>query len=92
MTESSVNKPHPPRHHHGGLLLIALYKFAHAALFVALGVSALKLLHKDLDDLVVNLAVRLRFDPESRLVDFLLEKASLVSDPMLKRLGTAAFA
>ena len=73
-------------------MLIALYKFAHVALFLAVGVGALKLLHKDLDDLVVSLALRLRFDPESRLVDFLLEKASLVDDPMLRRIGAGAFA
>jgi uncharacterized membrane protein (DUF2068 family) len=92
MTESSSPKHHTPRHHHSGLLLIALYKFAHVALFLAVGVGAIKLLHKDLDDVVVNLALRLRFDPESRLVDFLLEKASLINDPMLKRIGAGAFA
>jgi len=41
---------------------------------------------------VANLAVRLRFDPESRLVDYLLDKVSLINDPMLRRVGTAAFA
>ena len=72
--------------------MIALYKLAQAALFVALGVSALRLLHADLNDVVVNVARHLRFNPESRLVDFILIKASLVNDPMLKRFGTAAFA
>ena len=37
------------------------------------------------------LADHLHFDPESRLVNFVLEKASLVNDPDLRRIGLVAF-
>ena len=77
--------------HNRWLLLIALYKFFHALLFVAIGVGAHRLLHKDIADQIVLLAHHLRFNPESRLVNFILEKASLVNDPVLRRIGFVAY-
>lgn len=79
------------RRHNRWLVLIALYKMLQAALFMAIGVGALRLLHKDVGDMFAMLADRLRFNPESRMVNFLLEKASLLNDPVLKRIGAAAF-
>lgn len=92
MTESSLPPSRSPRHHHGGLLLIALYKFANAALFLAVGVGAHHLLHKDLSETVLHFVRHLRFNPESRLVDLLLERVSLITDPMIRRVEVAAFA
>ena len=79
------------RSHNHWLLLIALFKFAQALLFVAIGVGALKLLHRDIADDLSNLADRLHFNPEWRVIDFLLDKASLINDPLLRRIGLAAF-
>jgi uncharacterized membrane protein (DUF2068 family) len=72
-------------------VLIAAYKFALALLFVAVGVGALRMLHKDIGDQVARLAHHMRFNPESRFVDFILDKASLLNDPLLRRIGAAAF-
>ena len=77
--------------HNRVLLLIAFYKFLHALFFIAIGVGAHRLLHKDLADEIDLFARHLRFDPESRLVSFVLEKASLVNDPLLRRIGFFAF-
>ena len=79
------------QHHNRVLLLIAFYKFLHALFFIAIGVGAHRLLHKDLADEVDLFARHLRFNPESRLVSFVLEKASLVNDPLLRRIGFFAF-
>lgn len=79
------------RSHNHWLLLIALFKFAQALLFIAIGVGALRLLHRDIADDLYNLADRLHFNPEWRFVDFLLDKASLINDPLLRRIGLAAF-
>jgi len=84
----------PPirRHHHNRwLVLIAFYKLIQAVLFIAIGVGALRLLHKDIGDLFATLADHLRFNPEARIVHFVLVKASLVNDPLLRRIGAAAF-
>ena len=79
------------RRHNRWLLLIAADKFLHALLFVVIGIGAHRLLHKDLADEVDLFARHLRFNPESRLVSFVLEKASLVNDPLLRRIGFFAF-
>ena len=79
------------RSHDHWLVLIALFKFAQALLFVAIGVGALKLLHRDVADELYNLADRLHFNPEWRVIEFLLDKASLINDPLLRRIGLAAF-
>lgn len=70
--------------------MIAVYKFAQALLFLAIGVGARRLLHKDIGDELAALADHLRFDPESRFVNFVLDKASLLNDPLLRRIGLAA--
>jgi uncharacterized membrane protein (DUF2068 family) len=79
------------RSHNQWLLLIALFKFAQALLFVAIGVGALRLLHRDIADLLYGLADRLHFNSDWRFVDFILDKASLVNDPLLRRIGIGAF-
>ncbi len=78
------------RGHNKWLVLIAVYKLLQALLFAAIGVGTLRLLHKDIGDLFADLADWLRFNPEARIVHYLLEKASLINDPILRRIGVAA--
>jgi uncharacterized membrane protein (DUF2068 family) len=77
--------------HNRVLLLIAVYKGLQALLFVAVGVGALRLLHKDIDEVISRVGDLLRFNPESRFVNFLYDRAWLVNDPLLKRIGALAF-
>lgn len=91
MTGSSLQIAHKPRHHHAGLVLIAAYKLLQALFFVAVGVGAFRLLHKDVGDVLAQIASDLRFNPEGRFVNFVLDRASLLNDPMLRRIGFAAF-
>jgi len=91
MTDSPSPSLPIPRRHNRWLVLIAAYKFALALLFAAVGVGALRLLHKDIGDQLAHLAHHMRFNPESRFVDFILDKASLLNDPLLRRIGAAAF-
>ena len=78
--------------HNRFLLLIAVYKVLYALLFIAIGFGAHRLLHKDVADQIELLARHLRFNPESHLVIFVLGKASLLNDPLLRRIGFVAFA
>jgi uncharacterized membrane protein (DUF2068 family) len=64
---------------------------AQAALFIAVGVGALRLVGKDLGDLLSQLADHLRFNPESKLVNFVLDRAAFVDDRMLRRIGAVGF-
>jgi uncharacterized membrane protein (DUF2068 family) len=79
------------KQHNKLLILIAVYKGLQALLFFAVGIGALRLLHKDVGDVFEDLRDSLHFSPESRLVNFLLEKASLINDPILRRIGAVAF-
>lgn len=78
-------------HHNRWLMLIAFYKLIQSLLFMAIGVGALRLVHKDVGDMFLLMADHLRFNPEARIVHFVLVEASLVNDPLLRRIGAAAF-
>jgi uncharacterized membrane protein (DUF2068 family) len=91
MTGPIRKSPARLRGHNRWLLLIAGYKFLQALLFVAIGLGAHRLLHKDIADQIDLLARHLRFNPESRLVNFIFSKASLINDPLLRRIGFVAF-
>ena len=74
-----------------GLLLIGLFKLAKAIFFFCIGAGAVHLLHKDVGDEVTRLALRLRFDPESRLVALLLHKADLIDAHRLRQISVGTF-
>jgi uncharacterized membrane protein (DUF2068 family) len=71
------------------LIAIGILKLAKAVLFVALGFGVIKLLHKDIADLLTRLVIALRFDPENRAVNLLLEKSALLNPRRLKVISFA---
>jgi uncharacterized membrane protein (DUF2068 family) len=77
--------------HDRGLLLIGLFKLAKAIFFFGVGVGAIHLLHKDLEDEIMRLALKLRFDPESRFVSLLLDKVDLIDAHRLRQISVATF-
>ena len=87
-----VTPVHAHAEHSQGLLLIGLFKLGKAALFVAIGIGALKLLHQDLSDVLLRVASHLRFDTESHFITLLLEKAELINDHRLREISLATFA
>ncbi len=91
MTDSPSQSLSKPRRHDRWLILIAAFKLAQALLFIVIGVGALRLLHKDVSDILEKLASHLLHNPESRLVNFILEKSSLIDDRLLRRIGAVVF-
>lgn len=92
MTGSTLQKAaKATRRHNKGLVLIAVYKLLFALVFIAVGVGALRLVGKDVGDILYRIASDLRFNPEGRFVNFVLDRASLLNDPMLRRIGFGAF-
>jgi uncharacterized membrane protein (DUF2068 family) len=69
------------------LRLIALFKLVKAALLIAVGVGALKLLHKDVASAVEHWVELLRFDPKNHYIDIALEKVSNLTPGKIKQLG-----
>jgi uncharacterized membrane protein (DUF2068 family) len=79
------------RHPNGGLVAIAIFKLLKALLFVAIGIGALKLLHKDIVDVLTRIATDLRFDPDNGFISFLLDKATLITDNRLRWISIGVF-
>src|SRR5258708_30623245 len=77
--------------HDRGLLLIGLFKLGKAILFFLLGIGAVHLLHKDLGDEVLRLAASLKFDPESKFVQLILDKVDLIDAHRLRQISVATF-
>ncbi|MGA2849299.1 MAG: DUF2127 domain-containing protein [Terracidiphilus sp.] len=92
MTDAPSQLSPDVRGHNKWLLLIAIYKLGQALLFIALGVGALRLLHKDIQDELTQLIDHLRFNPESRLINFILVQSSIIDDRMLRRVSAVLFA
>lgn len=67
--------------------MIALFKLVKAALLIAVGVGALKLLHKDVAGAVEYWVELLRLDPNNHYIDIALEKASNLTPDKIKQLG-----
>jgi uncharacterized membrane protein (DUF2068 family) len=91
MNSSPLQSSSNVREHNTWLILIAAFKLFQAVLFLLVGVGALHLLHKDIGDLIERLVDHLRFNPESRIVIFILEKATLLDDRLLRRIGAVVF-
>lgn len=98
-TQSESAQRHPmtvqrqPEHkaHDRGLLLIGLFKLAKSIFFFCIGMGAIHLLHKDLGDVVMRVAMALKFDPESRFVSLLLDKVDLIDVHRLKLISLGTF-
>lgn len=73
------------------LRLIALFKFLKAALLVALGVGAFKLMHKDIGGIFEHWVMALRLDPGSRLIDLAWAKIASARSDQIKKIGIGSF-
>ena len=82
---------HKHRLNNRWLELIAAYKLLQALLLVAVGVGALRLLHKDVSDILGNVIHALHFNPEWHFVSFLLDKSALVNDHRLREFSVFMF-
>ena len=56
-----------------------------------MGFGVIRLLHKDIADVLLRAMTALRFDPENRFVNVLLEKSALLSPHRLKEISFAIF-
>ena len=82
----------PGKATHGrGLRLIAAFKLLKACALIAVGVGALKLLHKDVAAIVEHFINMFRVDPHNHFIDLLLTKLSNLDDRKLKELSVGTF-
>ena len=82
--------PHPSQDR--WITVIAIFKLVKGVLLVAVGIGALKLLHKDAGDILERWIDVLRVDPDNRYVHASLVRVLSVNDRMLKEIGAGTFA
>lgn len=73
------------------LFLIGLFKLAKAALLIAVGIGAIKFLHKDLGGTVLHWTQVLRVDPDNTYVHAFLLKIFRLTPKQLKELSVGTF-
>jgi uncharacterized membrane protein (DUF2068 family) len=74
-----------------GLLLIAAFKLIKGLALLALGIGALRLLHKDVAAEISQWIDVLRVDPHNHYIQLLLDKLGMVDDRKLKALSIGTF-
>jgi uncharacterized membrane protein (DUF2068 family) len=77
--------------HSRGLRLIAAFKLLKGLALLALGIGALRLLHKDLAAVVEHWINIFQVDPHSHYMQLFLAKLSIVDDRRLKQLSVGTF-
>jgi len=73
------------------LLLIALFKLIKGILLLAVGIGALKLLHRDIAQTVAHWVDILRVDPDNRLIHRLLTRILSVTPAQLRAASGGTF-
>ena len=83
----------PPRYSgDAGLWLIGGFKLAKGLLLLVVGVGILRLLHRDVADVLASWIAQLHVDPENRYVDRALSAALSLDDRRLKQISVGTFA
>ena len=80
------------RHRHDRwLIVIGAFKILEGVLFVLLGLGVVRLLHRDIGDMLLRLATSMRIDPESHFVNLLLEKVQLLTPHKIRLISAGIF-
>jgi uncharacterized membrane protein (DUF2068 family) len=90
-TGTASKHGHAVRHHNRGLVTIGLFKLVEAVFFLLVGFGALHYIHRDLGDAAQQLALRLRIDPDGRLVSWVLDHLDDITAHRLRQIGVATF-
>jgi uncharacterized membrane protein (DUF2068 family) len=86
-----ANKAKAVRKTTATLLLIALFKLIKGILLLAVGIGALKLLHRDIAQTVAHWVDILRVDPDNRIIHRLLTRVLSVTPAQLKAASAGTF-
>ena len=91
MPHSSSPHPGPFSHSNRWLILIGSGKLLKGLLFIALGFGALHMVHRDLGSMVLQWVSDLRFDPEGRFVNYVLEKVQTITPHRMRLISLGIF-
>jgi uncharacterized membrane protein (DUF2068 family) len=80
------------RHRHDRwLIIIGAFKILEGTFFVLLGFGVVRLLHRDIGDMLLRAALALRVDPESHFVNLLLDKVQLLTPHKMRLISAGIF-
>jgi uncharacterized membrane protein (DUF2068 family) len=80
------------RHPHDRwLIIIGTFKILEGLLFVLLGLGVVRLLHRDIGDMLLRAAMALRLDPESHFVNLLLDQVQLLTPHKMRLISAGIF-
>ena len=74
-----------------GLVAIGAFKLLESVFFVLVGVGALHLIGKDLEDEALKLAAKLKLDSEGRLLPWVLDHLDTITAHRLRQIGILTF-
>jgi uncharacterized membrane protein (DUF2068 family) len=77
--------------HDRWLIIIGAFKILEGLLFVLLGLGVVRLLHRDMGDMLLRAALALRLDPESHFVNILLDKVQLLTPHKMRLISAGIF-
>jgi uncharacterized membrane protein (DUF2068 family) len=81
----------PFSHSNRWLILIGAGQLFKGLLFISLGFGALHMVHRDLGTMVLQWVSDLRFDPEGRFVNYILEKVQAITPHRMKLISLGIF-
>jgi uncharacterized membrane protein (DUF2068 family) len=80
------------RHRHDRwLIIIGAFKILEGLLFALLGFGVVRLLHRDIGDMLLRAALALRIDPESHFVNILLDRVQLLTPHKMRLISAGIF-
>ena len=85
-TRAKTRQPHDR-----WLIIIGAFKILEGTFFLLLGFGVVRLLHRDVGDLLLRLALALRIDPESHFVNLLLDKVQLLTPHKMRLISAGIF-
>lgn len=77
-------------HRAGGLTAIGVFKILKAIFFLIVGIGVLRLLHRDLADIAMRIAMALKFDAEGHFVNSLIDHVQLITPHRLRQISLAS--
>ena len=76
--------------HTRGLLLVGLFKLGKFIFFALVGIGALKLLHRNVGELVMRLSGIVPLDPQGHFVSLVMDRADLIGNHQLRMISIGA--
>jgi uncharacterized membrane protein (DUF2068 family) len=87
-----VSKTRARSKHDRWIFVIGAFKLLQAVMFVLLGIGALRLIHSDLVSIAEHFIYAMRFNPEGRFVNLVLDRIALIDPHRLRQISAAIFA